>query len=307
MTDNLIHVCCSTDDQYAQYCTVMLCSVLENNKKNKISVHVLISHLSYENKQLIMSLSERYDVTVELHWVNESLLNGVKFNKNRRLGVSAYYRILLSSILAADVVKALYFDCDMLVLEDLSDVYNLDIEEYAIAAVEDVWPIKEEHRMQISLSYSGRYFNSGFMLINLKYWRENKIEAKLIDFAKQERNVFFHDQDALNKTLTHHCFFLPLRWNRFSIAYRPCRQFVSYSDWIEYKQTPAVIHFTFVRPWQNLKSPYKRLYYDYVRKAGIQNLKITDRPFLKGYYCILSNKIKWVAASFLMFVLKYIR
>lgn len=302
-----IHVCCSTDDNYAQICAVMLCSVLENNKRNKIHVHILISLLNDENRTIFMMLSKLYDVIIELHTVDETVLDGVKFNSRRKLSVSAYYRILLSSILTENIEKVLYFDCDMLVLEDLSDIYNMDIGNYAIAAVEDVWPIKEDHRIQILFPYSERYFNSGFLIINLKYWRDNDIEDKLLAFAKQERKVFFHDQDALNKVLGHNCFFLPLRWNRFSIAYRSYRQFVIYSDWKQYQQNPAVIHFTLVRPWHNLSSPYKQLYYEYVRKTGIQNFKLQKVPLLKGYYCIVSNKIKWMFASLLMFVLKYVR
>lgn len=170
-------------------------------------MHILISHLSDENRRIFINLSERYDTIIELHTVNDSILNGVKFNNSRKLSISAYYRILLSSILAKDVTKVLYFDCDMLVLEDLLEIYNLDLQDYAIAAVEDAWPIKEEHRMQILLSYSERYFNSGFLVINLDYWRNHDIESQLLAFAKRERYVYFHDQDALNRVLGRHCFF----------------------------------------------------------------------------------------------------
>lgn len=307
MIDNTIHVCCSTDDKYAQICCVMLCSIFENNKKNKILVHILISHLSDENRRIFINLSERYDTIIELHTVNDSILNGVKFNNSRKLSISAYYRILLSSILAKDVTKVLYFDCDMLVLEDLLEIYNLDLQDYAIAAVEDAWPIKEEHRMQILLSYSERYFNSGFLVINLDYWRNHDIESQLLAFAKRERYVYFHDQDALNRVLGRHCFFLPLRWNCFSVAYRSYKQFILYYDWIQYKRNPAIIHFTLIRPWCNLYSPYKRLYYEYVKKTGIQGFKVDRYPVLKGYYCIFSNMIKRMFASFLMFILKYVR
>ena len=120
--------------------------------------------------------------------------------------------------------------------------------------------------MQILLSYSERYFNSGFLVINLDYWRNHDIESQLLAFAKRERYVYFHDQDALNRVLGRHCFFLPLRWNCFSVAYRSYKQFILYYDWIQYKRNPAIIHFTLIRPWCNLYSPYKRLYYEYVKK-----------------------------------------
>lgn len=49
----MYNITCNTDDNYAQHCNAMLCSLFENNKDEEITVHVLCGNLSETNRQLI--------------------------------------------------------------------------------------------------------------------------------------------------------------------------------------------------------------------------------------------------------------
>ena len=46
---HIIHIACSTDDNYAALCGVMLYSLMENNKQNRLHLHILSNELSEEN------------------------------------------------------------------------------------------------------------------------------------------------------------------------------------------------------------------------------------------------------------------
>ena len=57
------------------------------------------------------------------------------------------------------------------------------------------------------------YFNSGVLLLNLTYWRENNLENELLEYAYNNIGLLqYHDQDILNAVLKD-------RKKQMSIAY----------------------------------------------------------------------------------------
>lgn len=170
----MYNITCNTDDNYAQHCNAMLCSLFENNKDEEITVHVLCGNLSETNRQLIKDLSVRYQQQVLFHAVDESVLDGVQFRSKRPLTKAAYYRLLLSSILR-DVDKVLYLDCDMIVLGKIKELFDIELDNYALAAVLDPMPYNNQHQMQLHLSTETHTFCSGIMLVNLEYWRKTTL------------------------------------------------------------------------------------------------------------------------------------
>ena len=117
--DNTYHIGCSTDDNYVHHASVMICSLLENNRDNAIVVHLLHDVLSQENVDFLTSLVHRYGAGIVFHKVDVRRLAGVKFRTHRPLSMAAYYRLLLSSVLDG-LDKVLYLDVDTAVLGNVS-------------------------------------------------------------------------------------------------------------------------------------------------------------------------------------------
>ena len=147
-----LHIGCSTDDNYVHHACVMLCSLLENNPDDRIVVHLLHEKLTPKNQKAISHLVERYKAEIVFHRVDTTKLAGVKFRKKRPLSLAAYYRLLLSSRLP-QTDKILYLDVDMVVLGKIKPLFELYIEPYGVAAVKDVVPCIDEHRVQLSIPY----------------------------------------------------------------------------------------------------------------------------------------------------------
>ena len=109
-------------------------------------------------------------------------------------------------LLAADIEvlpdKILYLDTDVMARNDISEVYNTDVENFEFAAAKD---------------YLGRFFinkdyvNSGVMLINLKNVRKTGLFKKALIACATEK-MAFPDQTALN-TLSLSIKYLPMRFN----------------------------------------------------------------------------------------------
>jgi lipopolysaccharide biosynthesis glycosyltransferase len=276
------HICCITDDQYAQHCAVMLCSLFENNKGKCFCIHILITELSDDTKRKLSSMIQTYHSICVFHRVDESKLKGVQL-REKAPKYAGYFKLLFSSVLDEQISIVLYLDSDIVINGEITSIFDLDISKYALAAVEDV-PIEYAHRMQISLPYDIKYFNSGVMLLNLDYWRKNDSEKHLLDFAKKERYVFYHDQDALNVVFQSHWFSISPVWNKFNMYYPwwyPLR-FGRWEDTLLFKKYPIVIHYTgCLKPWFNWPFvPYGKLYRKFLRLTPWKDIKS-------------QNKIKW--------------
>ena len=271
--DTIYHIGCSTDDNYIHHASVMICSLLENNRENTIVIHLLHDVLSEDNIGFLTSLVKRYGAVIVFHKVDVDRLQGVKFRARRPLSMAAYYRLLLSSVLEG-IDKVLYLDVDTAVLGDVKPLYDLEMDEYALAAVKDVVPCFDDHRSSLSIPYDSDYFCSAVMLVNLRYWREHGAEAALIEFAKRDRVVFCHDQDALNYVFKNCWYQLPPKWNRFNMNYMRARDFRDYRDRFEYWNRPVVIHFSDYKPEMNcIGIRSAEIYHRYYCLSGCKSLK----------------------------------
>ena len=116
---------------------------------------------------------------------------------------------------------------------------------------------------------NGRYFNSGVLLVNLDYWREEGLMSKALDYiSKNGSKLVFYDQDVLN-ALLHDCkLFLPFRYNVQDGFLRRKRRIrpESIAALDQELLHPVIIHYTGgKKPWQyKSQHPYKGLYFHYL-------------------------------------------
>lgn len=297
---NAYHIVCSTDDNYAPYCGTMLYSLLDNNKNSVFHIHILIEQLGEENKKKLGEIAKTFNSILEFHHIDSKKLDKVKFRKKKPLSKAAYYRILLPSTLDESIHKVLYLDCDIIVLNNIDYLFKLDIQNYALAAVKDLntQPCCLEHYNQLSFDYNDDYFNSGLMVINLKYWRDNLCEPKLISFAEQDRTVFFHDQDALNYLFKKVWYRLSPQTCFFNLCLYEQIDFNNREDFLEYINQIYIIHYAATeKPWHKLFFyPNKSYFVKYYKQTPWKDKALLTHPcIIKAYRRILFIKIKNVA------------
>ena len=88
-------------------------------------------------------------------------------------------------------------DCDTIVETELTELWDIELEDNWIAGVQDLLPsylIKA-----IGMDSNERYINSGVLVINLKKWRHIDFKTKVIQYMKDHNNnVVHHDQGIIN-------------------------------------------------------------------------------------------------------------
>lgn len=112
-------------------------------------------------------------------------------NKNSEYTPYALNRLFLDLLDVPD--KVIYLDTDTMINNDISELYNLDIQEYEFGAALDFMG-----KFWISPNYT----NSGVLLMNLKLMRETGMLVKCRELVKTKW-MKMPDQSALNKTVTY--------------------------------------------------------------------------------------------------------
>lgn len=163
------------------------------------------------------------------------------------------YRLLLPELLL-DYGKVIYVDCDMIIRNDLSKLYHsIDLNDNYLAAVFEVpFGNYREYIKGVGLDPDS-YINAGFLIMNLKQFREDKLTDKLIEALKLDCWEFF-DQDVLNLLCQKRILGLPPYYNSIRTFCIPAykKYFIQkYSDhdWNEV-QEHGTIHYTSTKPWK---------------------------------------------------------
>lgn len=169
-----------------------------------------------------------------------------------RYSEAASYRLLLPEILKEEDL-VIYIDCDVIVRNDLSELYrDIHLDRFLLAAVYEA-PIEGQSGRWAALGCDPRgYFNSGFLVMNLKQMREEGTSAKMME-ALHTDYLEFPDQDVLNMVCKGRVFPLPPIYNSIRTFFIPKykKDFLAIypeEDWNEV-QKHGTIHYTGGKPW----------------------------------------------------------
>jgi lipopolysaccharide biosynthesis glycosyltransferase len=268
--DREIQVLCACDERYLPHAATMLCSLLEHNSVFRI--HFFYSSVGDDDLAKLKSFVARYRSKIVCYEVSSAELKDLRVDKWASTAV--YYRLLAPRLLPADMNKILYLDSDLIVRGSLSDLWNTDLADKALAAVPDCW---QDSKSLAVLPAGEKLFNSGVLLINLRFWRQHNVPRQAIEFVKRyPEKVQFWDQDALNAILVHRWIELPVCWNAQNEA-----QWARASG-REKIMEPAVVHFINAdKPWHwSNNHPFKNEYRKYRLKTPWRRYRQEGQPRL---------------------------
>lgn len=111
---------------------------------------------------------------------------------------AASFRLLLPELLP-EYDAIVYIDCDVIVRQDIGQLYReTALGDHYLAAVFEAPIEKQAERFRALGCDPERYFNSGFLLMNLAQMRKEGVSARLLEACRVDW-LEFPDQDALNQ------------------------------------------------------------------------------------------------------------
>lgn len=204
---------CSCDDNYIPCCGIMLTSLFENNKDSSIDVFIL-STCDNGDFSKFTSLAKKYGQNIHVINIEDSLVENFPIKESDHISRTAYCRLFATEYLPKGIEKVLYLDCDIIVNKSLANLYETDISTYSAGVVIDCDFYRETRNQELGIVAPNIYFNSGVLLLNLRYWRDNNVLNKFILFYNTyTHSLNTHDQDILNAVLQNEVMYLPITNN----------------------------------------------------------------------------------------------
>lgn len=259
---NVIPVFFATDDNYAPFVTVTLESILANSSdRNEYRFYVLTTkELSPENKSKILSYS-RKNFTVEIVSLSKAVeATKAKFHLRDYYSLETYLRFFIPDMFP-QYDKILYMDCDIICLGDISQLYNHDISDYMVGAVQE--EVMSENKVfgdyvEMALDVKcENYFNAGILLMNAKKFREENVIQKFLHLLNRYTFRVTQDQDYLNVICNGHVKLFDLGWNKTSFK-NP-----KFND-----KNLKIIHYKMMwKPWLYKGIIYEEYFWEYAKKT----------------------------------------
>lgn len=253
------------DDSYVKYTMVAIRSLIDNSSiDNYYHIFLLSTDISEVNKAILESMETRnvsievVDVTAELKKISSRL------SVRDYYSLTTYYRIFIADMFP-EFDKVLYLDSDIVLLNDVAELYNYNLGDNYVGAVQDylvahteIFGDYVENVLGISRS---AYFNAGVLLINSKAFRKQNMKSKFTELLEMYTFVVAQDQDYLNILCQNKVLWVNSKWN-FQMSEPEAKN-------IEKK---GLIHYNFAeKPWHFEDGKYAEYFWDYAADTHYYN------------------------------------
>lgn len=266
-----VHILFAANDAFAMPMAIAAHSALYHlDVACDVEVHILDEDISEDNRRRAQFVLSEVHPRATVCWRKADLRDFSSVNV-RHYSKSSMARLLVSHLFDQTVERVLYLDSDLIVNDDLSQLWDLDLGEQAIWAVqdgddEDFETFVRKKFPKIQATSNARYFNAGVLLINLSEWRSRKVSERALDFVRENHDLLsFPDQDTLNAIAGGDWGRLEARWNK-QIT-RIGRPESCPIDW------PGILHYTSYKPWHS----------DYSWPAGVKFHRAYLRSGWEGF------------------------
>lgn len=290
MKKQIIPIFFSTDDNYIPMLDVALTSLIENASKDyKYVINILNTGLKQENIDKVLSHNDKNfkiifrDITEDVKPIKEKLKNLYHFS------IACYYRLFIQELFP-EYDKAIYLDCDITVLGDISKLYSIRMGKNLIAGVKCSIiggnPLFSKYVEESTGRSAKMYINSGILLMNLKEIRKAKIQQQFMYLTdKYNFDIVDPDQVFLNFLCRDKIKYLENGWNKQSIP-EPVKGKLNIAHFALYK-----------KPWQFDDVINGEYFWDYAKKSNFYKELIEIRASFDEEKILAKEKANQELAS----------
>lgn len=282
----------AADNKYVPYVSVMLHSLISNASPDRnYDFIILTKDISQKNKELLWEeFSANKNLSIRFFDVSFMYASVPLPTHIQHISVETYYRLLMQDILK-NYDKVLYLDSDLVVLDDISKLYDADLGDNLIGGIKDIDMAGNCRNKQKRYRYLTNnlglkdpygYVNAGVLAMNLSAFRQTFTEKDILDaIAAQE--YLYQDQDILNRLCDGRIAYLDMGWNvlmnyedtstgtsRMNIAQWAPHQI--YFDYMASRKNIKIAHYAGAcKPWDEPECDLGQYFWEYAKESAFFN------------------------------------
>ena len=264
------------DSNYVIPTVVAITSLICNkNPDTYYDIYIITADLSEPELEKFYQFRSS---TADIHIIKASLEKFEDLPLCSYVPSTAYLNFDLPNLIAHQD-KMLHLDGDVIIQRDLSDLFEMNIDDYYAGVVKDIGLINNDLNIK-------NYFNNGVMLLNLKSMRENDVSIALLNIAKSGVKLKYMDQDCFNILFEKKVKLLPITYNCFNefsqrIKDKCTHGYINecfgtnYSSLDNVIKDSSIIHFAGSdKPWISFDSVFVHIWNEYFEKSSFKFHKL---------------------------------
>ena len=269
--NNPIGIIVACDNHYVVLLAALLQSIEYHHKTEEpVEVFIVDDGISVRNR---MKLESSVNPGImKLRWIpmDEAIPDEMTIPFDRSsYPKNIHTRIFIPHFIPARFEKIIYLDVDMILMCDISDLWNTDLGDHMLAAVMDPrlkvfsnsWGGIMNYK-ELGFDPDTKYFNTGILVINNKKWREEGSASTVVKcISDNEKYANYPDQYGLNIVMANRWLQLDPRWNSFADAECP---------------DPFLIHFIGRKPMYKTydnRPEFREIFYEHLAKTRWNRFK----------------------------------
>lgn len=280
----MVNIVFITDKKYVFTTKVAIKSLIANkNKETKYNVNIIGVELGEDDVLLFKNL-ETDDVKINIIQKDNDY-SDIGF-EHQHVSKAALFKFQIPNIFA-DLDKILYLDGDMIIEKDLSELYNIDLDDNYAGMVIDYNIMNKKYHNFLKLN---NYFNSGMILFNIKQCLHDNITDKLFDIKKRDKIRSFMDQDAFNIAFKDKIKNLSLYYNFFALyftfPFENIKDFfkLNVSSFDELFKNVFIMHFAGTKPWNDINAVKSDEFWKYADNIDVIKYILNNTDNLLNQY-----------------------
>ncbi len=270
-----------------------------DSKKLFYKIHCLVDNLSLENQRKLKETLAPFSAFMSLEFLDISTPNlssiepsvidkiheaflQLNIYAKTRFSKMVMCRLFLASLFP-QYDKIIMFDADTLFLNDVSESFFIPLDGYYFGATKDFASPKSPKHFQTERERASRqafslyehylnesdmqtiyenHYNVGFLIVNLKLWRADDLEERLLNLIRQKGQcVFCPEQDLLTLACYQKVLTLPYVYNTHPLM-------VNQKRFIPDKKEIVMLHFYFIgKPWVLPTFSYSKEWHEILLKT----------------------------------------
>ena len=259
-----VHIFMASDDNYVPYLMITAKSIsLQSSEEYIYNITILTEGLKPQNTRKLRHLElDNVSITiVNMKKVIAPFRDKLSLTLRDYYSEAIFYRMFIASMYPR-LTRALYIDCDVVLVDDIAKLYFTDIGDNILGAVADesipgVPAFCDYVKNWVGVPLD-KYINSGVLLFNLKEYRRNLILEKFVSLVGEKNfATVAPDQDYLNYLCKGRIHYLDGGWNKQPKA-----------DTLLPVEDQHLIHYNlYNKPWHFSDVPYSEVFWNVARKT----------------------------------------
>lgn len=264
----------AVDENYLPFLAVTIQSIKEHASKTRVyQIHALNSGIAEEKCKPILDM-QTGNIKISFENIADKAEQIRSVVHCRDYYTNAIYFRLFIPELFPQYEKAIYLDCDIVLLDDIANLYDINIAENYIGAVADqavsAVPAFCEYTKNALGIEPNNYFNSGVIVLNLT-------ELRAIDFYKTFYGILSSynftvapDQDCLNLICKDKVHYYGAEWNKMPIDKKV-------------GHPPKLVHYNLVmKPWHYDGIRYEEHFWAFAKQTPYYESIVAQKNAFTG-------------------------